>query len=393
MFTILSDLYIIRIFSPMHINLCTSAHFFVHSCRNRGLIKHFKTGFNGFLVKKRTRQTFKKEEKMAGQLSVFLQSEINIFLYRVFGWNIARFMVFLLGKLHFFISFRDRKRITEAVHQAVGQGMPVKKFSGLLSKVFEGIFSHYYEKLYIAYEHAPKATKFLKTAIEPDGLDLLRKKISNGKGVLMVTGHYGAIEFIPTFLAVHGFKVSMIAKFKTEQLRKKVFRQAEIYGIRLLDAGSGIDILRTAVKELKQNRILVTECDEMEEWRPSSKQSISFLGRVTGLDRTINALHKRTGAEVVFSLIHRHNLNKYRFIAHSVEGSVKGERCVGSELLKILEWYILQYPEQWYQWKNYFLIGASGSHAPSSRIMKVRYPAAGPFPEHAFQPLLQRVES
>lgn len=323
---------------------------------------------------------------MAGQLSVFLQSEINVFLYRMFGWNIAKLMIFLLGRFHFLINFRDSGRITKALLRAVGTSMSILKFSGLLSRVFKGILSHYYEKLYIAYEQAPKASQFLKTAIEPHGLDILRKKLKSGKGVIVVTGHYGAIEYIPTFLAVNGFPVSMIAKFKTEQLKKRVFRQAEFYGIRLLDAGSGGDILRTAAKELKQNRIVVTECDEMEEWRPSSKQFISFLGRRTGLDRTINALYKRTGAELVFALIHRHSLNKYSFIAHSVNNVAQNSSSVGSELLKILEGYILKYPEQWYQWKNYFLIGAgtSGSEVYTRPTINVKQPVTAPIPVHAF---------
>lgn len=323
---------------------------------------------------------------MAGQLSVFLQSEMNVFLYRVFGWKIAKMMVFLLGRLHFLINFRECRRITGALRQAVGTGMTMIKFSGLLSRVFKGILSHYYEKLYIAYEQAPKASKFLKKSIEPHGLDILRDKLKRGKGVIVVTGHYGAIEYIPTFLAVNGFPVSMIAKFKTEQLRKKVFRQAEIYGIRLLDAGSGIDVLRAAVKELKQNRIVVTECDEMEEWRPSTKQFISFLGRRTGLDRTINALHKRTRAELVFALIHRHNLNKYSFIAHSIDSGSRNSNPVGSELLKILEGYILRYPEQWYQWKNYFLIGAglAGSEGLNPLTVNVRHPVPAPIPVQTF---------
>jgi lauroyl/myristoyl acyltransferase len=160
-----------------------------------------------------------------------------------------------------------------------------------------------------------------------------------------------------------------------------------------LDAGSGGDILRAAVKELKQNRILVTECDEMEEWRPSSKRFVSFLGRLTGLDRTITALHKRTGAEVVFALLHRHSLDRYSFIAHPVDGGPRGDRCVGSELLKILEWYILRYPEQWYQWKNYFSIGSDASQVSERHIGVVNRTAIGPFPDNAFQPLFQRFES
>jgi len=158
---------------------------------------------------------------MAGNLSKFLQCRPSIFFYRLVGWRITRWMIFLLGKVHFMVNFKSRRKITMAVHQAVGAYLPKSGRSLLNSKVFDGIFSHYYEKLYIAYEAVPKATRFLKKSISPDGLQVLRNKICSGNGVLVITGHYGAIEYIPAFLAVHGFPVTMIARFKTEQLKKK----------------------------------------------------------------------------------------------------------------------------------------------------------------------------
>jgi len=161
-------------------------------------------------------------------------------------------------------------------------------------------------------------------------------------------------------------------------------------------------VLKTAVKELKSNRILVTECDEMEEWRPSPDRFISFLGRSTGLDRTINVLHRRTGAEAVFAVIHRHSLNKYSFIAHPLNGQRAPEtskaryRCVGSEVLKTLEWYILRFPEQWYQWKNYFSIGEriSESEMPvtAGKAPAFEAPAIKLYPDRAFAPVLQQKE-
>jgi len=79
---------------------------------------------------------------------------------------------------------------------------------------------------------------------------------------------------------------------------------------------------------------------------------------VTGLDRTINIIHRRTGAEVVFGVIHRFSLREYKLIVHSYEDMLKifggiPLSTVGETVLKVLEQYIYHYPEQWYQWKNY----------------------------------------
>jgi KDO2-lipid IV(A) lauroyltransferase len=152
--------------------------------------------------------------------------------------------------------------------------------------------------------------------------------------------------------------VSMIARFKSEQLKRRVYTQAEKYHIKLIDAEQRGNVIGAAISELRKNRILVTQCDEIEEWRPSAKEKISFLGRVTGLDRTLNTIHKRTGAEVVFAVIHRHNLLEYRFIARGYEEMLRvlqegSQQSVGKTVLKFLEQCIYVHPEQWYQWKKY----------------------------------------
>ena len=291
-------------------------------------------------------------------LSPFLQCRFNIFLYLTFGWKIAKFYIFLLGKLYFSLNKKERSRIENAVSEVIGPRNPDDSIEKITREVFDGIFSHYYEKLFIAFEDTERATKFLKTNIISEDLEILRQKLSKGKGVIIVTGHYGAIEYIPTLLAVNNFPVSMIAKFKTDQLKRKVYAQAEKYRITLIDAETSGSIISTAINELRKNRIIVTQCDEIEEWRPSKKDKISFLGRMTGIDRTINIMQKRTGAEIVFGIIHRYSLNHYRLKMYGYEDMLeilqeRSPSSVGETLLKFLEYYIYAYPEQWYQWKQY----------------------------------------
>ncbi len=292
------------------------------------------------------------------KLSPFLQSKFNVFICLTFGWILARFYIFFLGKLYFFLNKHERQIITNAVVDVIGntrQGLNIEK---MVKKAFRGIFYHYYEKLFIAFEEKDKATKFLNDHVLSRDLSVLQRSLLKGKGVIVITGHYGAIEFIPTLLAVNGFDISMIAKFKTERLKKQVFSQAQKYNIRLIDAERKGEILKKAIKELKENRVLITQCDEIEEWRPSKRERTSFLGRVTGLDRTINIIERRTGAEVIFGVIHRYNLNEYKLIMYSYEDMLRmlggaPVSTVGETVLKVLEQFILYHPEQWYQWKKY----------------------------------------
>jgi len=292
------------------------------------------------------------------RLSPFLQLRFNIFLYLIFGWWLAKYYIFFLGKLYFLLNREEKKIIENSVVDVVGKINGVHNIRKVINEVFQGILSHYYEKMFIAFEDKEQATKFLNEHIIKDDLAVLLRSLSNGKGVIVITGHYGAIEYIPTLLAVNDFHVSMIAKFKTKQLREKVFAQAEKYKIRLIDAEKTGNVIKTAIKELKENRVLVTQCDEIEEWRPSKKKKTSFLGQVTGLDRTINIIQSRTGAEVVFGVIRRYNLSEYKLIMYSYEDMQKilnttSLSTAGETVLKVLEQFILYHPEQWYQWKKY----------------------------------------
>jgi lauroyl/myristoyl acyltransferase len=85
---------------------------------------------------------------------------------------------------------------------------------------------------------------------------------------------------------------------------------------------------------------------------------MSFLGKSTYLDRTINVLAKRASASVVFGIMHRNGHRHYEFIANSSEEIEKHflyatDRSVGELALNYLEQYIYACPEEWYEWKKY----------------------------------------
>lgn len=316
---------------------------------------------------------------MGINLSSFLQWRFNIYLYLTFGWKIAKIFVFVFGTLYFFFNRKEKERVRNAVSEGIGHGDQRNEIEAVTKKVFSGILSHYYEKLFIAFERPKKAAKFLRRNIDSKDLEILQRSLSKGNGVIVVTGHYGAIEYIPTLLAINGFSVSMIAKFKTEQLKKKVYSRAKTYNIRLIDAENTGNVITAAFNELKNNRILITQCDEIEEWKPSKREKMSFLGRTTGLDRTINIIQKRTGAEVVFGVIHRYNLGEYKLIMYDSEHMLQrlgheSTLSIGEAVLRLLEQFIYANPEQWYQWKKYLEIETVNRSARGLKAVKPPLP-------------------
>jgi lauroyl/myristoyl acyltransferase len=202
------------------------------------------------------------------------------------------------------------------------------------------------------------------------------KALKNGKGVMFVTGHYGAIEYIPIFLALNKYPISVVAKFATKQLEDSLYSKTKDIGLRIINANQNGNVLKAIIKELKQNRLVFFECDEIEEWKPSKKESIWFLGKRIGVDKTIDLIHRRTKAEVVFGLLHRDNLQKYKLILKNYKDILSSfnnkSYSVGEAVLRYLEQYIYRYPHAWYQWKNYPRIENLNA---SDNIHKVPIPA------------------
>ena len=234
-----------------------------------------------------------------------------------------------------------------------------KKFAtkSITRNVFRGILIHYYEKIFNAYSDISELRSFFEESIETSHLGKLDRALGQGKGVLFVTGHYGGIEYIPIFLTLNGYPMSVIAKFATKQLKEATYLQTKDLGLQLIDTGRENNVVGAVVQALRANRVVFIECDEIESWKQSQKEKMTFLGKTIGVDRTINLIQKRTGAEVVFGVLHRFNSRKYRLIIESCEDMLsklgKRHSSVGKLVLKTFEQYVYAHPEQWYLWEDY----------------------------------------
>jgi len=291
-------------------------------------------------------------------LSSFLQLRFNIYLCRLIGWKIAFYYIVFLGKIYFFFNRKERSKVTTAVQTVFGNLKHQSEIRSIIDDVFLGIIFHYYEKFFNVYSSPERLRTFFKIHTKNKGLDAIKQGLSRGKGVLLITGHFGGIELIPTFLSTCGYPVTIVVKFKTKELRNITARQAENFAVKIIDPDQTPNIMKAICDDLKANRIVITQCDEIDEWRPCRFNRISFLGKPVYLDRTINILSKRYGASIVFGVMHRDYDLHYKFIATSWEEMAKmykqsEDMSIGEVVLKVMEHYIYKYPQGWYQWKKY----------------------------------------
>ena len=264
--------------------------------------------------------------------------------------------VSILGSLYYFFRAKEKQKIIDSIQNVFAKTKDSRELRMLTRNVFRGILDHYCEKLFNAYESVPNLKAFFDASIEAPSLHKIDAALRQKKGLLFVTGHFGGIEYIPIFLSLRGYPISVIIKCATDQLKDRLHARANELGIRVIDADEE-NILGAIIRDLRENRVVFIECDEIEEWKPSKTEKIFFLGRKIGVDKTITLLQRRSGAQVIFGLLHRVSLKKYSFIIESsqdiLEKSSQSLSSVGAGLLKAFEQYIWQHPDRWYQWKKF----------------------------------------
>ena len=288
---------------------------------------------------------------MKGRLSGFLQSNFNVAICRTIGWHRADRWVRFLGRLYFFFRWREKKIIWNNIGTVFANGRQNPRLRHLYKAVLNGITLHYYEKLFNAYCSEERSRRFFDTKVVDEGIETVRQARESGRGVLLVTGHYGGVEFMPGYLGFRGLPVSIVVRFASDRLRRLSRTKGGRFGIEIIDADGSPSVFFSICRHLKQNRVVITQCDEVDAWRTNGASPLSFLGRRVAPDRALSLLVRRTRCPVVFAAMHRNPELSYRFLAARSEAiEPAGRYGAGETGLKFIESLVRRHPHQWYQW-------------------------------------------
>ena len=258
----------------------------------------------------RSLRNWRKRLRFNLSLSKFLQLRFNLFLLSVWPISFTRAYVWMLSKLYFFF----RPGLVAAVRSNVARGLTGRtpqEVDEIVDDVLKGMIRHYQEKMFNGFLAMPKFRKFLASNVIFDGYEqVLTDALQEGRGVVIATAHYGALEFLPIYLAMRKYETATLARFRSERLKNIIVPRANGDGLDIIVPGNGTNVFREASKILSENKIFVTQCDEAETWHKDSKSNVEFLGRNIHPDRMLDVLCKRTGAVLLFGVLEREGRNK-----------------------------------------------------------------------------------
>lgn len=279
-------------------------------------------------------------------LSRFLQASPNVRLFQMAPiWLSIRYLR-ILGSLYYLLNRRERSLIEKNIKDVFKSAKEVDR---IIKKAFDGIFFHYSEKLLMAYRNYDMLKQEIGETIDYSGLEYIDRSLGT-KGVLLVTGHFGGVEFLPLALHLRHYPVSMVVAFQTEQLKKNLTARAMIRDVELID-GHGSNVMQEVISALDRGRIVVTECDEVEAWKTKENRTIDAFGGQIRLDRTLDVLVRRSGADVLSAFMVRTG-NGYRLVIDVIEEERTSTAPISVKVLKKFEEHVMMFPEQWYEWRK-----------------------------------------
>jgi KDO2-lipid IV(A) lauroyltransferase len=124
------------------------------------------------------------------------------------------------------------------------------------------------------------------------GADRLREALSRGKGVLVVTGHYGHWERSAQYLAATGIPISVVARDADDSGVNAIVNQARRRpGNDVISRGSSASQI---LRRLRAGEIVAILADQNAE-----DAYVPFFGRLAGVNCGVGVLAARTGATVL----------------------------------------------------------------------------------------------
>jgi KDO2-lipid IV(A) lauroyltransferase len=228
----------------------------------------------------------KRLERGAGRMAL----RLVIGPIRAMPWGMARAFGRGLGSF----AYRAHGKGRRVAHKNLGLIYGEEKTEAERRRMAREVFRHF----------GQWATEFLKlprmsretvdTLVEVEGEANLRAALEIGKGVLLVTGHFGNWEFMGRWLATHGYSLNVVARDARDPAMTKLQREIrEGNGATVLYRGNSA---RAVLQCLKKNEIVALLPDQN-----AADVFVPFLGQPTGTVDGPAVIHLKTGAPLLFS--------------------------------------------------------------------------------------------
>lgn len=280
------------------------------------------------------------------------QTMLSYYLYRLSGFVLPRIppgvgysLATRLGDLLYRVSQGTRANVYDNVaHILEGTPKTSGDMDGIVRGVFHSMAKNYYDLCRVPTLSLAEIARLVKV----EGWEHVERALSKGKGVILVTAHFGNTDIVAQVLALREIPVVAPAEHvQPEVLFQYICSLRANKGIRLIPIDGPLFELFRA---LRRNEVVGLAADrDITE----SGIVVDFFGAPARLPDGYAQLSLRTGAPIIVGFSQR--LPDNTFVVHlepplELEDTGDRDRDVRAgveKVVAIMERYIGEHPEQW----------------------------------------------
>ena len=296
------------------------------------------------------------------------QDLLSYYGYRVLGtivpWlppRVGYALLCRLGDLAYSCSTASRENVYDNLRHVLGPQADPARRARTARAIFRNQARNYFD-LFRLPRLGPEQIERLVTV---HGWEHLEQALASGKGVVLVTAHFGNVDVVVQGFAVRQYRVTAAAEhLKPERLFQYVTSLRASKGVQLVPADG---FLRPLFRALQQNEIVGIAADRN---LIGDGSVVSLFGAPALLPDGHVRLALRTGAKLMTAFALRRPDNRFEAYVEpplALEDSGDQERDVAlgmARLVAVLEKYIGRFPEQWVMFQPVWKVPATTPTAP-----------------------------
>lgn len=295
-------------------------------------------------------------------------------LARLFKW-LPQSIAYALGEMAGRLAFRLDRRHGRIAMENLTRAFPGEYGSDEIEALARAVF----ENLGRTAVDVARSDRLLREphhqAVCMDGLDRLQEARERGKGVLLITAHFGPWELLPPIAALRYEPIHVIARpLDNPRLDELLTTMRERGGNRVIRKREAVQAILQVLRRGETVGILIDQHITEKEG-----VVVPFFGRPASTAFAPALIAMRSGAAVLPVGIVRERPGRYRIlIGEEVplrrSGDLKADLAENTARFNLaIETFIRRYPEQWFwvhrRWKTQHPIDprlAVGDRTPAS---------------------------
>ena len=264
--------------------------------------------------------------------------------YRLIGLNLSRKFSLVLAFFFFYIIPIRKKVVLKNLQIAYPEyNLSVVKKLGF--RIYKSFAISLIELLYLPYMKRQE----IIDAVECSNPELIIEKYNEGKGIILLSSHYGNWEFIAISVALQ-VKISssvIVKPLRNPYVYDWMNKARTKFGNEIVPLGISI---RKTYQTLKEKKIVAMVADQRG---PQEGVRVNFFGKQVSVYTGPAALALKTGSPIIFGVPVRQKNYKYRTVLveisqndlpESYEDKIKE---ISQRHTSYLEKIIRENPEQW----------------------------------------------